>query len=224
MSDSEHQPIEHRNAGVEIVDVNYSQRIIDMLAVPWEEEAPVTYKGRAWREVFERGAFDGLEKRPGRVRIRRDHDEQRTVGKMITARNSARGLVTSSKIAPTILGDETLGLAADDCLAPSVGFAPLGADGQRLILHPTTPPQSNRVMDQLPLEVRAAMGIRRIVRAFLDHISLEPDQAYDGARVLSVRSAIGVPELPAVERPVVVTPTLDEWSSYLHARRVKVRV
>lgn len=216
--DTPRYPIEHRNAKVD--GINFAKREIDVLAVPWEEEAPAMYRGQVWREVFTRGAFDGLEKRPNRVRVNRDHDPQRTVGKMQAAVNSDAGLVARLRISQTPLGDETLALADDDVLAPSVGFA-CGGAGQRFIHNPATTAGSNRLMDRIPAEHRDALGVRRILKAFLDHISMEVDQAYDGARVLAVRSAMDTQHMP--DLPPLVTPDLDEWSQYLEARRGRVR-
>lgn len=208
-------PIETRDAT--LTSVNYAKRIIDVLAVPWEEEAPAMYKGQVWREVFTRGAFDGLEKRPGRVRVNRDHDPQRTVGKMLAAHNASEGLVASLRISQTPLGDETLALADDDVLAPSVAFA-CGGAGQRFIPNPGKPAGSNRLLDRIPTEHRNALGVRRVLRAFLDHISMETDQAYDGAKVLAVRDA----SLTDDASPLL-TPNLDEWSQYLAERSARVR-
>jgi phage head maturation protease len=76
------------------------------------------------------------------------------------------GLVVDAKISNTPAGDETLELAHDGALFPSIGFAARGGD-HRL---------DRRTMT------------RRINRAHLDHLSLVPQPAYDGARVESMRS------------------------------------
>ena len=73
-------PIEFRSSTV--AGVNFAQRTIEIVAVPYEETAPVEYRGEVWNEVFLRGSFDGIEKRPGRVCANRDHERQRTVGKV----------------------------------------------------------------------------------------------------------------------------------------------
>ena len=159
-------PLEFRSSNV--ANVNFAQRIIDVIAVPYDEEAAVEYRGEMWRELFLRGSFDGIEKQPNRVRANRDHDRQRTVGKVVKFSPSrSEGLVAAVRIAQTTLGDETLALADEDCLGASVGFAVRGS-GQEL-------DRRNK--------------IRRIKQALLDHLSFVPDPAYMGAGVLSVRAA-----------------------------------
>jgi phage head maturation protease len=120
-------PVEFRTSNV--AGVNFAQRIIEVIAVPWDQEAAVEYRGEMWLERFLKGAFDGVEKRAGRVRVNRDHDGRRTVGKVANFFPSREeGLVAAVRIAPTPLGDETLALADEDCLGASVGFAVRGSD------------------------------------------------------------------------------------------------
>ena len=167
-------PIEFRSSTV--AGVNFAQRIIELIAVPYEEAAAVEYRGEVWNEVFLRGSFDGIEKRPGRVCANRDHERQRTVGKVVNFWPSrSEGLVAAVRIAQTVLGDETLALAAEDCLGASVGFAVSGS-GQELDRRSKT---------------------RKIKQALLDHLAFVPDPAYLGAGVLSVRSAS--PVTPALD-------------------------
>jgi phage head maturation protease len=111
-------PLEFREASVS--DVNFAQRLITLVAVPYEEAATVEYRGELWEESFLRGAFDGIEKRPNRVRANRNHDKNRTVGKALAFFPSRQeGLVADVRIAPTPLGDETLTLADEDMLSVS---------------------------------------------------------------------------------------------------------
>jgi hypothetical protein len=49
--------------------------------------------------------------------------------------------------------------------------------------------------------------VRRINRAFLDHVALVPNPAYKGAGVLAVRQEQG---LPAEQEAVQPTPNLDK--------------
>ncbi len=68
-------------------------------------------------EVISAGAFRGAERRASRVRVNRDHDLKRTVGKAIQLdTNDPQGLIADLEIARTPLGDETLELARDGCL------------------------------------------------------------------------------------------------------------
>jgi HK97 family phage prohead protease len=172
-------PIEFRSSNV--ASVSFAQRTVEVIAVPYEEEAPVEYRGEIWRELFLRGSFDGIETRSNPVRANRDHDGKRTVGKVTTFWPSrSEGLVASVRIAKTELGDETLALADEDCLGASVGFAVAGGD-QEL-------DKTNRR--------------RRIKKAFLDHLAFVPDPAYSGAGVLSVRRAVAPAATPALDELV----------------------
>ena len=186
-------PVEYRSA--EIAGVNFAQRIIEIVAVPYGEEATVEYRGQLWTETFDPGSFDGIEKRPNRVRVNRDHDKRRAVGKAVAFHPSrTEGLVSELRISKTPLGDETLALADDDVLSASIEFAA-------------------RMRDQV-LDKRVMT--RRIRRAFLSMIAMVPDPAYTGAQVLSVRSADPAPD--SQER-LADTPALDELTAWMAAHR-----
>jgi phage head maturation protease len=86
------------------------------------------------------------------------------------------------------LGDETLTLANDGLLDASAGFMPLGPDGEQW-------EGTNR---------------RRIQKAYLAHVAFVPEPAYQGARVLSVRSH-GLTEPPGG----FSTPNLDEVRAWI---------
>lgn len=185
-------PIEFRRATV--AGVNFAQRVAELIVVPYEEEAMVEYRGEMWEESFMRGSFDGLEKRPGRVRANRGHDFSRTVGKAVNHWPSRdEGLVSEIRIAPTILGDETLALLDEDMLSASAGFGVRGSD--QILERPK----------------------RRIKRAFLDHIAFVEAPAYAGARVLAVRSDGEQPE--AADLPPLDTPNLNEVLDWMKKRQ-----
>ena len=187
-------PIEFRDSSV--TGVNFAQRIIELIVVPYEEPALVEYRGELWNEMFLRGSYDGIEKRPGRVRGNRDHDDKRLVGKAVKFWPSrTEGLVAEVRISQTPLGDETLALANDDVLGVSAGFAARGRDQE--FDRPTM--------------------TRRIKKAFLDHIAFTPVPAYAGAGVLAVRS--GVQPASVAEMPPIQTPNLDELRAWLNARK-----
>lgn len=175
--------VEWRSGATETVGVDEIARTIRVVAVPWEQETQVPFRGGIWTEIFTRGAFDGLRSTQSVVRVNRGHDFGRTVGKATSFDpGDPRGLIAELQIARTPLGDETLALAAEDCLSPSVAFmVPAGG---------------------MHLDTRARF--RRINRAQLDHIGLVENPAYQGASVLSavgVRSA--TPNLDAVRRDAV---------------------
>ncbi len=178
-------PIEHRYADVKIDAVDVQERLITVVAVPYEQPATVEYRSELWQELFLRGAFDGVAASPHRVRVNRDHDKSRTVGKAMQFwPDHSDGLVAEIRIAKTSRGDDTLGLAVDDCLSASVGFG--------------VKPQ-----DQ---ELDRRSMTRRIKKAYLDHIAFVESPPYDGARVISLRDNGGV----AAQEPLR-TPYLDEF-------------
>jgi HK97 family phage prohead protease len=173
-------PVELRSAVVSAVD--FAERVIELIAVPYDSEAVVEYRGQLLTETVAPGAFDGIETRNDHVTVNRDHDYGRTIGKtMAYQTGDPRGLVARLRISNTQLGDESLRLAADDVLRASVGMAV-------------------RRSDQVISD-----GKRRIKRAFLDHIALVPNPAYKGADILAVRQ-----EHPVMDTgPLPSTPNLD---------------
>jgi len=175
------EPVELRSATVIPESVDFSERTIEMIFVPYDEEGLAPKIGGGFMiESVAPGAFEGVETRNSHVTANRDHDYTRTVGKAIEYRHDdPRGLVGKVKVSATPLGDETLQLAADGVLKASVGMVV-------------------RRSDQV-----VRNGVRRIKRAFLDHIALVPNPAYQGASVLSVRND----STPAPEE--VPTPNLD---------------
>lgn len=194
-------PVESRAATVEGVD--FPQRMIGVLAVPYEQEAVVEYRGEFWNESFDRGAFDGIEKRPSRVKAFRDHaagahlqgtSTSGLVGRVVSfAPERPEGLVGQVKIARTPLGDETLSLADEGILGVSIGFGVRGSD---------------QVLDR-------TQHRRRIRRAFVDHLAFPDNGAYDGAQVIDVRR-----ERPqAIDLPKLETPRLDEIVAWMESRR-----
>ena len=175
--------IEIRSAGV--ADVNVKQRLIDVIAAPYEQFASVMVRGKLWKEQFMRGAWDGIEKRAGAVRVNREHMVGDTVGKVVHFDPShPDGLLARVKIANTTRGDDTLELADEDMLSASVGY---GAKPSDLLLD-----QRN--------------GIRLVKRAILHHLAMVEDPAYTGAKVLEVRDSgllLHQPELDSAATPLL---------------------
>ncbi|GJJ22290.1 HK97 family phage prohead protease [Mycolicibacterium mageritense] len=182
-------PIEHRYAGVTVGEVDFSQRLITVVAVPYEQPALVEYRSELWNELFERGSLDSVAGAPHRVRANRDHNKSRTIGKVTRFwPEREEGLVAEVRVAKTPLGDETLALADDDCLSASVGF------GVR---------PSDQTLDRKTMT-------RRIKAAYLDHLSFVESPAYVGAQVLSVREDI--PSVCAATMDPLLTPNLDRFT------------
>jgi HK97 family phage prohead protease len=185
---SERHEVETRSAGP-ILDVRFPDRVIELVVIPYGEEAVVEHRGRIVRETVEPGAFDGVEARApkdrkGNVKVNLAHDRERVVGRAVELRSKdPRGLVGALHISRTTLGDDALELAADGLLDASVGMYPLPG-GERY--------SSDR-------------SRRTITRAYLDHIALTADPAYTGATVLDVRRAIDL----GAGAPRPATPRLD---------------
>lgn len=179
-NDKPRAPVELRTAALSEVD--YPARLIELVAVPWDEWAPVEVpagSGKLIEESFAPGAFGAIEKRLGRARflVNLDHDPDRWVGRVVGLDpKDARGMLAELQIRRTPEGDQVLVDAADGMYAASVGFASLPT-GQQWTANRTR---------------------RRITTAYLDHIALTPQPAYASAGVVSVRSA-----------PRSSTPNLD---------------
>jgi HK97 family phage prohead protease len=171
--------VEIRSAVVQGVD--FAERVIELIVVPYDEETVIEYRGKVLRESVAPGAFLGIEDRGDHVTANREHDYARTFGKAVDYRHdNPVGLIARVKVSETPLGDETLRLADDGVLKGSVGMVV-------------------RRSDQVIKD-----GLRRIKRGFLDHIALVPNPAYRGAGVLAVRQGQQVAEVVAPP-----TPNLD---------------
>jgi HK97 family phage prohead protease len=183
------EPVEVRSAT--LTNVDFEERVIQVVAVPYDQEAAIQYGGQMVMETVAPGAFDGIETRGEHVSANRDHNYERTFGKVLSYRpDDPVGLIANIYVSDTPLGNETLRLAADGVLKGSIGM---------LV----------RRSDQV-----VKNGARRIKRAFLDHVSLVPNPAYRGAGVLAVRQERGL----AVEdegTPPAPTPNLDKVMALL---------
>lgn len=186
-------PVEERAARIDNVD--FAERILTVIAVPFEVPTQVPYRGEVWQEVFTRSAFNGFEPSKRRVPVSAvlklpaiDHNDGHLVGKVVgTYPERSEGLILDMHIANTPHGSETLELANNDMLSPSVGFAVRGSDQE---------------LDRRTMR-------RRVNRAFLDHVSMVPHPAYLGAKVLSVRDDGGM--VSSRELPPLNTPSLDDF-------------
>lgn len=174
-----------------LTDIDDKLRLVDLIAVPWEQETEVMHQGDVWREVFRRGAFDGIEGHAGRVRVNREHRRGDTVGKVVQFdEDDERGLLARVRIAKTDRGDETLALAEEDMISASVGYF--------------IKSNRDRVMDR-------RKQLITVKRAFLDHLAMVESPAYAGASVLAVRE--GPPEREEASTERVERPLIDKWTS-----------
>lgn len=179
--------VEHRASTLQ--DVNVKQRLIDLIIVPYDQEADVFWRGEVWHESHDRNAYRGIEEHAGRVQVNREHVKGDTVGKLVAADPSHKtGLFGRVKIYSTPRGDETLTLAEEGGAFPSIGF------------------RVNSFADQ---RVEPRSKTRRILRGFVDHVAFVEDPAYVGAEVLAVRA--GQAGLAVAEKPLPETPKLNEW-------------
>jgi HK97 family phage prohead protease len=176
-----------RSDGI-LADIDFKHRLIDVIAVPWEKEARVFWRGDFWTEVFERGAFNGVESRAGQVRVNREHRKGDTVGKVVEFDPAHEdGLFVRVRIVKGPKGDEVLYLAEEDMVSASIGY------------------RANKGSDVL---LDKENMTRRVRNAFLDHLGMVEDPAFKESRVLAVREdeAAGV----VADGPLPATPVLDE--------------
>lgn len=187
-------PIEFRRGGSDL-NVRFADRIIEMVVIPYDFDGVAEYPKGSGRMVLESvapGSFDGVERRANRVKANRDHDFARVCGRAAALHPSrTEGLVAEVKISKTPLGDETLELADDGVIEASAGMGVM--------------PSWQELTDN--------RSRRRINKAFLDHIALVPNPAYDGGvPVLDVRQQSLVTAVVYVE-----TPNLDDVLGWLRA-------
>ena len=95
-----------------------------------------------------------------------------------------RGLIATIKVARTQRGDDTLGLAFEQMLSASVGFAV---------------PDGGEILNRFA-------RTRRITHAQLDHLALVQAAAYSDAKILAVRAT---PRLDSYRHDRVLA-----WASY----------
>jgi phage head maturation protease len=170
----------YRSAAV--ASVRHPDRIIEVCAVPYEQDAVVDYHGRRVVETIARHAFAAEAAVDRKRLVNRDHDPARTVGVVRRLDDRDDGLYAALRIGVGQLGDETLDWAADGILDASVAF---GAEGDGIRWAPDR-------------------RSRRVTRAdVLAHVALVPDPAYRGATVVAVRHAAPVAADP------YLTPNLD---------------
>ena len=182
--------------GYQVAEVDFPKRVITVVAMPYERETEIHEPSGTFVEVVSRTAFDGIEKRTGKVRANRDHSWDRPVGKVVGLHPSRQeGLVAEVRISRTNLGQETLELCEDDVLSASAGFGLLRRD-------------DGRVWDDAEVWERNR-SVRRLNRLWLDHLAFVPNPAYPDAAVISVR-AVRPQEAPRGDASVEATPNRDQ--------------
>lgn len=181
----------------EICQVTYSalelrvpdtaERIVEGVVVPWNETSYLTADPRG--ERFRPGSLTRtIKERGDRVKLFRAHDHGVAVGKPLAWKSTEAGLWAQFRIAATPAGDDVLLELREGMLdAFSVGFLP-------------------------KRDTRGADGAREIIEAQLHEVSVCPIGAYDGARVLAMRTParFTLPTLaamPEIDLSPVVLPS-----------------
>jgi HK97 family phage prohead protease len=182
--------VERRDS--QLVDVDFPKRLIELIVMPYESPTTINHHGKTITEIVSRGAYDGVEKRAGQIKVNRGHVIDNVVGKTVALHPSRmEGLVAEIRISRTDLGEDTLVLANDGILDASAGFVLMRENGK---VKPDAEVWENR-------------DTRRLNHLFLHHIAMTPDPAYQDARVLAVRKAEG--QAPAGDETGRATPNRD---------------
>jgi HK97 family phage prohead protease len=178
--------IETRSAHV--TEVAFPERMISLVAVPYDEWAAVEYRGRLIEESFNRGAFGAIQNRAHRFLVNMEHDMNQVRGRVQALHpDRPEGLVADVRIRRGPEGDQLLLDADDGMVGASVGFGAL--------------PEHQH------WETRSR---RKIMRAFLDHIALTFTPIYAGAGVLDVRSQAAAQPPGVTPASLTPTPNLDQ--------------
>lgn len=166
-----------------------SQRIVAGVVVPWNEVSMLT--PHAQGERFAPGSLTRtVAERGDRVKLFSSHDHSRGIGKAVKwDTDHAAGLWGEFRIANTKAGDEALSEIAEGMLDVfSIGFRAVRTR-------------------------KAPDGSREVLEAALHEVSLAPIAAYDGARVLALRTPTVnelIPPMPAVNLAPI--PPLSHWT------------
>src|SRR4029077_14181028 len=98
--------IEFRAA--QVAEVSYPTRMVTVIVAPYETPTVINTPRGPFTEVVTRGAYDGVQRRSGRIRANRDHDWQRMAGRVTDLHpEREEGLIADVKIFKTALGEET---------------------------------------------------------------------------------------------------------------------
>ena len=165
------------------------ERIVEGIVVPWGETSFLTPDPKG--ERFVAGSLSRTVADRGQaVKLFRNHDHARAVGRpVVWNAEDGRGLWGRFRIASTPAGDDVMAEVREGMLdAFSVGFRPIRSR-------------------------RGADGAREVLEAALHEVSIAPIGAYDGARVLAVRTPTvnpTVPPMPAVNLDPI--PPVNYWS------------
>jgi uncharacterized protein len=182
-------------AAFEIRNMSVDERVVSGIAVPWNETTLMA--GDPGGERFLPGSLTkSVRAKADRLKLFRNHDHAQAIGRAIRMDPRHQdGLYGEWRIAKTPAGDAALQEIVEGMLDMfSIGFVARKSQ-------------------------RAADGVREVLEADLHETSLAPMAAYDGARVLSVRSPRTGPDellawLAAHPAPVVDLAPLPVLGGY----------
>lgn len=143
-------------------------RTVYGLAVPFDRESTVNDGFGPYQEVFRRGAFaKTVGEFASKIKLLGNHNRQKfPLGKAVTLREDAAGLVGEFRISNTREGDEALELVRDGVLDSfSVGFAPVK-------------------------ERKSGRSLVERLEVKLREVSLVAFPAYEGAQVAGIRAQL----------------------------------
>jgi len=150
-----------------------TERIVEGIVVPWGETTFLTPDPKG--ERFLAGSLTRTVAEKGdRIKLFRSHQHDRAVGRALAWKpDHEAGCWAQFRIGAGPVGDDLLAEVAEGLLdAFSIGFQPMRTQ-------------------------RAGDGAREVLEAKLHEVSIAPIGAYDGARVLAMRTpAVAVFELP----------------------------
>jgi HK97 family phage prohead protease len=144
-------------------------RTVYGMCVPFDAPTPIREGGNRFTETFTRGSFARtIAERGDRVKLLVSHDHRALpIGRAVSLREDAAGLVGEFRVSRTRAGDEALQLVTDGALDSfSIGFEPVRSDWSK----------------------DGQTVVRR--EAKLREVSLVNFPAYEGALVAGVRDAI----------------------------------
>lgn len=110
------------------LEIRGDGRTVVGLAVPYDTPTVIRENGVVYDEVFRHGAFaQTIEQRAERVKFLLNHNRQALpLGRALSLREDAAGLVGEFRVSATRAGDEALELIRDGALdGLSVGFVPV---------------------------------------------------------------------------------------------------
>jgi hypothetical protein len=92
LGDSDADVLMQRSAAV----AHATGRLVELIAVPFGQEARVFWRGDFWTEVFQPGAFKDFIRSGKLPRVNREHRRGDTIGKVVELRETPEGSLPRS--------------------------------------------------------------------------------------------------------------------------------